>query len=50
MDTIVETFNKQRDEFEKYVSENKYMFVIGTTGAILAKNIKFEDKEEKKKA
>ncbi|WP_138269139.1 hypothetical protein [Anaerofustis stercorihominis] len=47
MDTIVETFNNQRDEFEKYVNENKYMFVIGTTGAILAKNIKFEDGREK---
>lgn len=46
MDTLVKTFNSQRNEFEKYVDDDKYMFVIGTTGAILAKNIEFEDGRE----
>jgi len=47
MDTIIETLNNQREEFEKYVNDNKYFFAIGTTGSILAKNIELENGEIK---
>lgn len=47
MDTIANAFDKQRDELEKYIEENKYLFVIGTTGAILAKDIIFENGNKK---
>ena len=47
MDTIVDAFNKQRDELEKYIEDNKYLFTIGTTGAILAKDIVLENGNKK---
>lgn len=47
MDTIINAFSKQRDELEKYIEDNKYLFTIGTTGAILAKDIVFENGNKK---
>ncbi|WP_290774088.1 hypothetical protein [Anaerofustis sp.] len=47
MDTIVNTFTEQREELKKYIDNGKYLFAIGTTGAVFAKDIEFENGEIK---
>ncbi len=36
---IIETLNKQKEELVKYIEDGKVIIVIGTTGAVFAKNI-----------
>lgn len=43
---IIETLKKQKDEMDKYIENNKIFIVIGTTGAILAKQIEFQDESK----
>ncbi len=45
MPNIIAALESQKDEFEKYIEDNKYLLCIGTTGSIFAKNIKKENGE-----
>ena len=41
---IVDVLNKQKEELDKYVEDNKIILAIGTSGAILAKTVEYLDK------
>lgn len=48
MDILVEAFSKQKDDFNRYIENNKYMFVFGTTIAFLCNEITRENGDVKK--
>ena len=42
---IVQALEKQRNELTKYIESNKYIVVVGTTGAVFSKEVKMADGE-----
>lgn len=44
--TVIESLKKQKEELEEYINKNKFIIIIGTAGAIMAKNTIKLDGEE----
>ncbi len=42
---IVQALEKQKNELTKYIENNKYIVVVGTTGAVFSKEVKMADGE-----
>ena len=38
--TVIESLNKQKEDLEEYINKNKFIILIGTSGAIMAKKTK----------
>ena len=47
MPRIIDALKKQKDRLKEYIENNKIIFIVGTSGAIMAKNIKFQNNEKK---
>jgi len=44
--TVIESLNRQKKSLEEYINKNKFVLLIGTSGAIMAKNTKRLDGTE----
>jgi len=38
--TVIESLNRQKEKLEEYINKNKFIILIGTSGAIMAKKTK----------
>lgn len=46
MKTVAESLGRQKEELEKYIESEKYLFAIGTTAAAFVKDIKRDTEED----